>query len=57
MKRTAMNLHTKKYEEITSTGAKDMWGKVVWIDKDGKEVELTTSRHFGKTNYYFTYRG
>ena len=53
MKRTAMNLKTQKYEVLESTGEKDDWGKVIWIDSDGDKVELTTSRHFGKTNYYF----
>ena len=53
MKRVAMNLKTKKYETLTSTGIKDEWGKVIWTDQNGNAVELTTSRHFGKTNYYF----
>ena len=50
---TAFNLKTKKYEKITSTGEKDIDGKVIWVDANGKEAELTTSRHFGKTRYYF----
>lgn len=53
MKRRAMNLKTSKYETIVSTGEKDVWGKVIWVDEKGNKVELTTSRHFGRTNYYF----
>ena len=54
---TAMNLKTKKYERITNSGLKDDFGKVIWVDGDGNAVELTTSRHFGRTNYYFARTG
>lgn len=52
----ALNLKTMKPEKITSTEEKDIHGKVIWVDANGKEVELTTSRHFGKTRYYFQER-
>ena len=56
MKIKALNLHTKKIETIINTGEKDINGKVIWATERGEEVELQTSRHFGRTNYYFSYR-
>lgn len=53
MKIKAYNLKTKKTETIVSTGEKDIYGKVIWETERGNKVELTKTRHFGKTNYYF----
>ncbi|MBO5715047.1 MAG: hypothetical protein J6S23_01475 [Clostridia bacterium] len=56
MKIKALNLHTKKIETIINSGEKDIHGKVIWVTERGEEVELETSRHFGRTSYYFSYR-
>ena len=53
MKIRAYNLKTKGYETLLNTGKKDLYGKVIWETERGNKVELTTSRHFGRTNYYF----
>ena len=50
---TALNLKTNKHEPLRNTGEKDIHGKVIWETKRGNKAELTTSRHFGKTRYFF----
>jgi hypothetical protein len=55
MKRqTALNLKTGKYEKLTSTGMKDEYGKIIWIDQNGNEVaNLERHKHFGRTEFTF----
>lgn len=38
--------------KVTSTGVKDIYGKIIWKSEDGKYWDLEMTKHFGRTNYY-----
>ena len=44
-------LNGKKIK-VTSTGIKDVYGKIIWKSEDGKYWDLEMTKHFGRTNYY-----
>ena len=38
--------------KVTSTGKKDIYGKIIWKSEDGRYWDLEMTKHFNRTNYY-----
>lgn len=38
--------------KVTSTGIKDVYGKVIWRSEDGKYWDMEMTKHFGRTEYF-----